>query len=152
MPPPTDEAGSDGDHDSRLGISNDIIHLETFRVILGLDEDEPGFSRDVVLAFFDQAKETLRSMEKALTEKDLRALQGFSYFLRGSAETIGIRRVHDGCDTIVRFHWMQHESKDVDLDLETSLRRISEMFRQVKADCDDAERELKSFYDRNGNV
>ena len=85
-------------------------------------------------------------------EKDLRALQGTSYSLKGSAATVGVWRVREECHTILCYSRMRDETRGIDLDLETTLRCISDVFSRVTTYCEEAETELKSFYDGYKNT
>lgn len=66
-----------------------------------MDEDDPDFSKTLIVQFFDQAIQTFDSIETELkTSKDLAKLDSLGHFLKGSSATLGMQRIAWVCERI----------------------------------------------------
>ncbi|EFY92233.1 Phosphorelay intermediate protein [Metarhizium acridum] len=146
MSPTEDKTGADSSAELNFG---DAIDMNTFEQILEMDD--PGsdeFSSSIVFGFFTQAQETFDNMDTALAEKDLKTLSELGHFLKGSSATLGLVKVRDGCEKIQRYGKNENLDGSSEPDSELCLKRITEALGTVKADYQDVERRLKSYYDK----
>jgi len=115
------------------------------------DEDDHGFSRGIVLNYFDQAITTFDEMDQALEAKDLLKLSDLGHFLKGSSAALGVAKVQWSCEKMQHYGKLRDEVNSVDLDETTALEKISTLLVQVKEEHAEAEKWLKKYYENLDN-
>lgn len=97
-----DAVSTDGaSSEASTNLPADIIDMDTFGQLLEMDdEDDRGFSQEIVWNFFEQANTTFQEMDDALGTKDLPKLSTLGHFLKGSSAAVGVIRVRDGCEAM----------------------------------------------------
>lgn len=126
----------------------DNIDPSAFEQILEMDDEEDkDFSRGIVYGFFDQAESTFKTMEKALSDRDLDKLSQLGHFLKGSSATLGLIKVKDACEKIQHLGAGKDETGTVDEpDKTTSLGSIKQTLKTVKKDFGEVQTVLEKFY------
>ncbi|CCH61979.1 hypothetical protein TBLA_0G00300 [Henningerozyma blattae CBS 6284] len=82
-------------------IPADIIDWTILNEIIYMDEDDPDFSKSLIIQFIDQANTTFDSMQEELdNNKDLSKLDNLGHFLKGSSATLGLQRIAWVCERI----------------------------------------------------
>ncbi|KAL7787128.1 histidine phosphotransferase HPT1 [Trichoderma ceciliae] len=128
-------------------VFGDSVDLTTFKQILEMDE--PGdndFSSSIVFGFFEQAKETFQSMDKALGKGELDKLSELGHFLKGSSATLGLNKVRDGCEKIQRYGKQENLDGSPQPDTKVCLAKVEEALKAVKSDYEEVETGLRKFY------
>ncbi|KAL3474618.1 signal transduction histidine kinase [Aspergillus californicus] len=125
----------------------DTFDLNTFSQILDMD-DPPShdFSASIVFDFFEQAEESFQQMDMALEKSDLPTLSSVGHYMRGSAHTVGMMEVRDGCERIQQYGKRVDDDGTLGLDAETCLDRIRDELHRVKDYYAIAEKGLRLFY------
>lgn len=77
-----------------------LVDWAVFSEILQMDEDEEGFSQQLVETFVSQVEETFDKIEQYLQEKDLEQLSSSGHFLKGSAAALGLTAISGECERI----------------------------------------------------
>lgn len=80
-----------------------LVDWAVFSEILQMDEDEEGFSQQLVETFVSQVKETIDKIEQYLKEKDLEQLSSSGHFLKGSAAALGLTAISGECERIQNY-------------------------------------------------
>lgn len=66
-----------------------------------MDEDDPEFSKGLIIQFMEQAQTTFDKMQTTLeTTKDLGELDSLGHFLKGSSAALGLQRIAWVCERI----------------------------------------------------
>lgn len=78
-------------------IPKEVIDWSILNEIISMDEDDPDFSKMLIMQYIDQAETTFNSIE---TEKDLNNLNSLGHFLKGSSATLGLQRIAWICEII----------------------------------------------------
>ncbi|KAF6757546.1 histidine-phosphotransfer domain HPT domain-containing protein [Ephemerocybe angulata] len=126
----------------------DPIDMETFQQILELDEeDDREFSKDMVWAYFTQAKQTFKDLDDALKTKDLPKLSSLGHFLKGSSAALGVYKVQASCEKIQHYGLQRDEDRDVDIGADEALKLIQEALDKIRVDYAVADKWLRNFYD-----
>lgn len=126
----------------------DPIDMETFQQILELDEeDDREFSKDMVWAYFTQAKQTFEDLDDALNTKDLPKLSSLGHFLKGSSAALGVYKVQASCEKIQHYGLQRDEDRDVDIGADEALKLIQEALDKIRVDYAVADKWLRNFYD-----
>ncbi|KAF8073728.1 histidine-phosphotransfer domain HPT domain-containing protein [Lyophyllum atratum] len=129
---------------------DDIVDMETFRQILELDDDAThDFSKGMAWAFFTQAEQTFKDMDKALTDKDLTKLSSLGHFLKGSSAALGLSKVQASCELIQHYGQRRDEEAGMDVTAAVALDKIGTLLSQVNDEYTVAENWLKDWYDKN---
>ncbi|KAF9046060.1 histidine phosphotransferase, partial [Hymenopellis radicata] len=130
------------------------IDMEQFNQILDLDGEDPEceFSASMVGAYFDQATNTFKEMEEALTAKNLAKLSELGHFLKGSSAQLGVSRVQVSCEKIQHYGQLKDQEKNIDLTDDEALDKIGALMDTVKFEYDTAEEWLKDYFKQKGVV
>ncbi|CAO1632969.1 unnamed protein product [Sympodiomycopsis kandeliae] len=133
------------------GLPADVIDMDTFGQLLEMDdEDDRGFSQEIVWNFFEQANTTFGEMDEALEGEDLPKLSTLGHFLKGSSAAVGVIRVRDGCEAMQHLGKLHDESGVMDISREEALKKVGKTLEGVKKDYVTAEAALKKFYEEEG--
>ncbi|KAG6812574.1 hypothetical protein H0H92_002226 [Tricholoma furcatifolium] len=129
----------------------EIIDMETFDQIIELDDEDSSheFSKEMVSAYFDQAKQTFADIDAALTKEDLKELSSLGHFLKGSSAALGLRKVQSTCEKIQHYGLQHDDEKDVDLSREEALSRIVTLREQVREEYSAAKNWLERWFEEN---
>lgn len=84
-------------------MSNDIIDWRIFNELILMDEDDAGFSKELVRSFIDQAQQTFQDMENSLQSRDLANLSSLGHYLKGSSSALGLHKVAYQCERIQNY-------------------------------------------------
>ncbi|KAI8590843.1 signal transduction histidine kinase [Geranomyces variabilis] len=128
--------------------SDEIVDHNIFDQLLEMDEDDEdrGFSRDIVTNYFEQAETTFSSMDTSLAAKDLQALSRLGHFLKGSSAALGLTKVKSSCEKMQHYGNMKDEHGSGSLSEDEALKRIATLLKQTKIEYHEAEKYLKEFY------
>ncbi|CAK9435949.1 uncharacterized protein LODBEIA_P05560 [Lodderomyces beijingensis] len=88
--------------EQKLKDSN-LVDWAVFSEILQMDEDEEGFSQQLVETFVSQVEETFDTIQLYLKEKDLEQLSSTGHFLKGSAAALGLTSISSQCERIQNY-------------------------------------------------
>lgn len=125
--------------------------METFGQLLEMDdEDDRGFSQEIVWNFFEQANSTFEEMDDALKQEDLPSLSRLGHFLKGSSAAVGVIKVRDGCESMQHLGKQHDEAGVLDISREEALKRVAKTLEDVKKHYTSAEKALKKFYEDEG--
>ncbi|KAI5951337.1 YPD1 [Candida jiufengensis] len=80
-----------------------LIDWSVFQEILQMDEDEEGFSKQLVETFVFQVEETFEKIEKFIDDKNLEDLSKEGHFLKGSAAALGLTSISEQCERIQNY-------------------------------------------------
>jgi len=111
--------------------------------VLELGEDDPSFLREMVGAYFDQAANTFRAMDAALSAKDLAELTSLGHFLKGSSAALGVFKVQSSCEKIQQLGKLKDENGLI-TEAE-AIVKIRESISRAKKEYEVAEGWLKAF-------
>lgn len=79
----------------------EIINWSILNEIVSMDEDDPEFSKGLIIQFIDQAQTTFDEMQTNLdSTKDLKKLDNLGHFLKGSSAALGLQRIAWVCERI----------------------------------------------------
>ena len=82
-------------------IPSEIINWSILNEIISMDEDDPEFSKGLIIQFLDQAQTTFKEMDEQLQGgKDLNKLDNLGHFLKGSSAALGLQRIAWVCERI----------------------------------------------------
>ncbi|CAR28924.1 ZYRO0F15114p [Zygosaccharomyces rouxii] len=82
-------------------IPKEIINWSILNEIVSMDEDDPEFSKGLIIQFMEQAQTTFDKMQTILhTTKDLGELDSLGHFLKGSSAALGLQRIAWVCERI----------------------------------------------------
>lgn len=82
-------------------IPTEIINWSILNEIVSMDEDDPEFSKGLIIQFIDQAQTTFDEMQTNLdSTKDLKTLDNLGHFLKGSSAALGLQRIAWVCERI----------------------------------------------------
>lgn len=82
-------------------IPSEVINWSILNEIISMDEDDPDFSKGLIIQFIDQANTTFDEMQHQLnTTKDLKELDNLGHFLKGSSAALGLQRIAWVCERI----------------------------------------------------
>ena len=79
----------------------EIINWGILNEIISMDEDDPEFSKGLIIQYIDQAETTFGEMDAQLNgAKDLAELEKLGHFLKGSSAALGLQRIAWSCERI----------------------------------------------------
>ncbi|KAK9378637.1 putative multistep phosphorelay regulator 1 [Kockiozyma suomiensis] len=136
--------------DSLECLTADHFDLDTFSQILEMDdsEEDRDFSRGIVYGYFEQAENTLESMQTGLVEKDFESLNQLSHFLKGSAATLGLWRIRDGCEKIQNLSAGRHLHNPRDEAADNkAFEEITSLVNETVIESGTCETLLRKFYE-----
>ncbi|UNI16787.1 Phosphorelay intermediate protein [Purpureocillium takamizusanense] len=82
----------------------DEVDMTTFNQIAEIDDSgNSSFCISLYFDFFGQAEDTFKSMRSALDVQDYDRLSSLAHYIKGSSATVGLFKIHDGCERIERF-------------------------------------------------
>jgi len=131
-------------------VMDDLVDIQVFGQLLDMDEDEEdhSFSHAIVWSWFEQQAESIRFMEKALKESDLKTLAEKGHFLKGSSAALGLVKVRQSCES------MQSYGQKLELDGKTriesdadALERCKVLIEALKQQCSEAQDWLIRYYE-----
>lgn len=82
---------------------------------------------------------------------DLEQLSQLGHFLKGSAATLGLIKVRDGCEHIQRYGKRENLDGSDEPDTQLNLKRIENALVQVQEDYKEVESVLRDYYDKVEN-
>lgn len=83
------------------GIPKEIINWAILNEIVSMDEDDPEFSKGLIIQFMEQAQTTFDKMQTILeTTRYLGELDSLGHFLKGSSAALGLQRIAWVCERI----------------------------------------------------
>lgn len=125
-----------------------------------MDEDDPGFSKGLIIQFLDQASSTFEEMEVDVQQtKDLKKLDGLGHFLKGSSSALGLQRIAWVCERIQNLGRKKENnfsstedlnssggSSDADEDDSVYLNAIEKALVQARHEFSLGKEELSKYY------
>ncbi|KAJ6444931.1 hpt domain-containing protein [Purpureocillium lavendulum] len=85
-------------------VLQDEVDMNTFNQIAEIDDSgNSSFCISLYFDFFGQAEDTFKSMRSALDIQDFARLSSLAHYIKGSSATVGLFKIHDGCERIERF-------------------------------------------------
>lgn len=79
----------------------EVINWGILNEIISMDEDDPDFSKGLIIQYIDQAETTFDEMDAQLNgSKDLTELEKLGHFLKGSSAALGLQRIAWSCERI----------------------------------------------------
>ncbi|OAQ87427.1 hpt domain-containing protein [Purpureocillium lilacinum] len=85
-------------------VLQDEVDMNTFNQIAEIDDSgNSSFCISLYFDFFGQAEDTFKSMRSALDIQDYDRLSSLAHYIKGSSATVGLFKIHDGCERIERF-------------------------------------------------
>ncbi|CCD26570.1 Ypd1p NDAI_0H03970 [Naumovozyma dairenensis CBS 421] len=82
-------------------IPQDIINWTILNEIISMDDDDPDFSKQLIIQYIDQAETVFNQIEEHLqSTKDLTQLDSLGHFLKGSSAALGLQRIAWVCERI----------------------------------------------------
>ncbi|KAJ7163283.1 histidine-phosphotransfer domain, HPT domain-containing protein [Mycena filopes] len=131
--------------------TSEPIDMDIFSQILELDEEGTyDFSKEMVAAYFAQAKTTFSDMDKAMADEKLPELSSLGHFLKGSSAALGISKVQAACEKMQHYGVLRDEDADADLKADEALVKIGKLLVEVKAEYAGAETWLTEWYAAKG--
>ncbi|ONH68000.1 Phosphorelay intermediate protein YPD1 [Cyberlindnera fabianii] len=84
---------------------SDLINWSIFNELLTMDEDEPDFSKSLILTFIEQATQTFQDIDSNLKADNvnLDIISQHGHFLKGSAASLGLIKVQEQCERIQNY-------------------------------------------------
>lgn len=83
--------------------STGLVAWPVFDELIGMDEDEEGFSKTLFQTFVDQFKETIDQIKDGLANKNLDQLSSLGHYLKGSAAALGLVKISTQCERIQNY-------------------------------------------------
>lgn len=83
--------------------STGLVAWPVFDELIGMDEDEEGFSKTLFQTFVDQFKETIDQIKDGLASKNLDQLSSLGHYLKGSAAALGLVKISTQCERIQNY-------------------------------------------------
>jgi len=124
-----------------------ILNMETFRQIIELDEEgDHEFSRSMVDAYFSQAEETFRNLDKNYTVENLSELSTLGHFFKGSSAAFGLEKVQASCEKIQHYGLKRDEDSGKDLTSEEALNKIKDQLAQLRKEYAEAKQSLEDWF------
>ncbi|KAI5963818.1 YPD1 [Candida pseudojiufengensis] len=106
--------------DSKTKLKNSgLIDWSVFQEILQMDEDEEGFSKQLVETFVSQVEETFEKIEKFINAANLDDLSKEGHFLKGSAAALGLTSISEQCERIQNYGHKNNFDNFKPIDLNT---------------------------------
>ncbi|KAH7582212.1 Histidine-containing phosphotransfer (HPt) domain profile [Nakaseomyces glabratus] len=82
-------------------VPSEIIDWTILNEIVSMDEDDPDFSKGLIIQYIDQATTTFSEMDNLLGSIDnLKELDNLGHFLKGSSAALGLQRIAWACERI----------------------------------------------------
>lgn len=133
-----------------------MIDKEVFIQLIELDEDgSTEFLEGVAEEWFNQAEETLASMDDALKEKELDKFSKLAHFLKGSSGQLGVTTLQHSCTKLQHLgeQWDDEDesSKKMDLSEEEAIKRIKPILSRAKKEYKAAEKWLNDYLNANSD-
>lgn len=133
-----------------------MIDKEVFIQLIELDEDgSTEFLEGVAEEWFNQAEETLASMDDALKEKELDKFSKLAHFLKGSSGQLGVTTLQHSCTKLQHLgeQWDDEDesSKKMDLSEEEAIKRIKPILSRAKKEYKTAEKWLNDYLNANSD-
>lgn len=133
-----------------------MIDKEVFIQLIELDEDgSTEFLEGVAEEWFNQAEETLASMDDALKEKELDKFSKLAHFLKGSSGQLGVTTLQNSCTKLQHLgeQWDDEDesSKKMDLSEEEAIKRIKPILSRAKKEYKTAEKWLNDYLNANSD-
>lgn len=92
-------------------IPSEVIDWNILNEIVSMDEDDPEFSKGLILQYIDQANNTFGEMDDILQgSKNLTELDSLGHFLKGSSAALGLQRIAWVCERIQNLGRKQENS------------------------------------------
>lgn len=154
-----------------MPIPNEVVNWGILSEIVSMDEDDPEFSKSLIIQFIDQAQTTFEQMETQLQgPRDLKTLADLGHFLKGSSSALGLQRIAWVCERIQNLgrkkentlpakEYLEYQSsleipnqgnyfdrRIGEADDETILALIDRALEQVRYEFSLARSELSSYY------
>ncbi|GLB38355.1 putative CAIB BAIF family enzyme [Lyophyllum shimeji] len=149
-PAPNPEKAPEPESDPSESKDSDIVDMDTFRQLLELDDDAThDFSKGMAWAYFTQAEQTFKDMEKALAGQNLAQLSSLGHYLKGSSAALGLSKVQASCEKIQHFGQRRDEAAGEDVTESVALEKIKGLLSQVNDEYAAAESWLKRWYKEN---
>lgn len=128
-------------------IPSEIINWEILNEIVSMDEDDPDFSKNLIIQFLDQAQTTFDQIEQELnTSQDLTQLSSLGHFLKGSSAALGLQRIAWACERIQNYGRKREGSLASQQDNAHYLSLIAETLQLARQEFGLAKQELSKFY------
>ena len=125
-------------------IPKEVIDWSILNEIISMDEDDPDFSKMLIMQYIDQAETTFNSIE---AEKDLNNLNNLGHFLKGSSATLGLQRIAWICEIIQNLGKRQSiENIPEDSDDQVYRDAIAVTLDQARHEFILARKELSYYY------
>lgn len=84
-----------------MPIPREIVDWNILNEIVSMDEDDPEFSKGLIIQYFEQAETTFQQMQTNLEGSgDLKSLANLGHFLKGSSAALGLQRIAWVCERI----------------------------------------------------
>ncbi|CDO94091.1 unnamed protein product [Kluyveromyces dobzhanskii CBS 2104] len=121
-----------------------VINWDILNEIVSMDEDDMGFSKSLLMQFFDQAMSTFDQIEQHIkTDKDLDQLGQLGHFLKGSSASLGLQRIAWVCERIQNYGQKRDGPAVSD---ENYIKLIQQSLELARTEFVSAKKELGEFY------
>ncbi|KAF8981949.1 hypothetical protein BGZ46_002049 [Entomortierella lignicola] len=140
-----DEVESDPEGEEE---EDEIIDHTTFDQLLEMDDEDEQFSRSLVLNYFEQAEETFKALNKAMSQLEFPELTRLGHFLKGSSAALGLIKIRESCEKLQHYgNRKDAEGAETITDSEAEIL-IRALLDQMRQEYDEAKSCLESFYER----
>ncbi|SCW03951.1 LAFE_0H02652g1_1 [Lachancea fermentati] len=128
-------------------IPTDVINWEILSEIVSMDEDNPDFSKELIIQYIDQAETTFAHIEAELDGScDLTQLASLGHFLRGSSAALGLQRIAWACERIQNYGRKREGVVSGQEDDAHFAGLIRQTLEQARLEFAAVRRELSKFY------
>ncbi|KAF9208916.1 hypothetical protein BGZ49_007122 [Haplosporangium sp. Z 27] len=140
----SDPEGEEGEEEEE----DEIIDHTTFDQLLEMDDEDEQFSRSLVLNYFEQAEETFKALNKAMSQLEFPELTRLGHFLKGSSAALGLIKIRESCEKLQHYgNRKDAEGAETITDGEAEIL-IRALLDQMRQEYDEAKSCLESFYER----
>lgn len=81
-------------------VPSDFLNHDMFDQLLELDRDDPGFLREIVKTYLNQATSSLKLLEDNLDSKNILEISKVGHLLKGSSAALGLSLLAGTCERI----------------------------------------------------
>lgn len=129
-------------------IPEKIIDWDILNEIVSMDDDDPGFSKLLIIQFIDQANTTFQQIQDELDNgKNFQEVSGLGHFLKGSSSALGLQRIAWACERIQNYgKKSEYSINKYNENSDDCLRLISESLILAKNEFEAAKKELSNYY------
>ncbi|KAG0354849.1 signal transduction histidine kinase [Gamsiella multidivaricata] len=127
---------------------DEIIDHATFDQLLEMDDEEDHeFSRSLVWNYFEQAEQTFKELDDAMTRLDFPDLSRLGHFLKGSSAALGLIRIRASCERLQHYGNCKDADGVTTITNEEARELIKALLVQMRQEYDEAQSYLTAFYE-----